>query len=49
MKIGFVLFNGLTFLDFIGFYDVIHRLNLFEETNKRNYIGYLRTFGRSIR
>ena len=32
MKIAFVLFNGITFLDFIGFYDVIHRLNLFEET-----------------
>ncbi|OAB39765.1 DJ-1/PfpI family protein [Paenibacillus glacialis] len=32
MKIGFVVFNGLTFLDFIGFYDVIYRLNLFEET-----------------
>lgn len=32
MKIGFILFNGLTFLDFIGFYDVIHRLNMFEET-----------------
>ncbi|CAM4372123.1 DJ-1/PfpI family protein [Paenibacillus phoenicis] len=31
MKIGFVLFNGITFLDFIGFYDVIYRLNLFEE------------------
>jgi putative intracellular protease/amidase len=32
MKIAFVLFNGVTFLDFIGFYDVIYRLNLFEET-----------------
>ncbi|WMT39681.1 DJ-1/PfpI family protein [Paenibacillus sp. D2_2] len=32
MKIGFVVFNGLTFLDFIGFYDVIYRLNMFEET-----------------
>lgn len=32
VKIGFVLFNGITFLDFIGFYDVICRLNLFEET-----------------
>lgn len=32
MKIGFVLFNGVTFLDFIGFYDVIYRLNMFEET-----------------
>jgi len=32
VKIAFVLFNGVTFLDFIGFYDVIYRLNLFEET-----------------
>ncbi|MBB6733949.1 DJ-1/PfpI family protein [Cohnella zeiphila] len=32
MKIGFVLFDGLTFLDFVGFYDVINRLNLFEDT-----------------
>jgi transcriptional regulator GlxA family with amidase domain len=32
MKIGFVVFNGVTFLDFIGFYDVIYRLNMFEET-----------------
>lgn len=32
MKIGFVVFNGITFLDFIGFYDVIYRLNMFEET-----------------
>ncbi len=32
MRIAFVVFNGLTFLDFIGFYDVIYRLNLFEET-----------------
>lgn len=32
MKIAFVLFNGVTFLDFIGFYDVIYRLNFFEET-----------------
>ena len=32
MKIGFVVFNGITFLDFIGFYDVIYRLNLFEGT-----------------
>ncbi|OUN00560.1 MAG: thiamine biosynthesis protein ThiJ [Paenibacillaceae bacterium ZCTH02-B3] len=29
MKIAFVLFNGVTFLDFVGFYDVIYRLNLF--------------------
>lgn len=32
MKIAFVLFNGLTFLDFAGFYDVINRLNFFEQT-----------------
>jgi transcriptional regulator GlxA family with amidase domain len=32
MKIAFVLFNGVTFLDFVGFYDVIYRLNLFEPT-----------------
>ncbi len=32
MKIGFVVFNGITFLDLIGFYDVIYRLNLFEQT-----------------
>lgn len=32
MRIAFILFNGVTFLDFIGFYDVIHRLKLFEET-----------------
>jgi len=32
MKIGFVLFNGITFLDLIGFYDVIYRLNMFDQT-----------------
>lgn len=32
MKVALVLFNGVTFLDFVGFYDVIYRLNLFEET-----------------
>ncbi|RUT44420.1 DJ-1/PfpI family protein [Paenibacillus anaericanus] len=32
MKIAFVIFNGMTFLDFIGFYDVVYRLNMFEET-----------------
>ncbi|GIP53384.1 DJ-1/PfpI family protein [Paenibacillus vini] len=32
MKIAFVVFNGLTFLDLIGFYDVIYRLNMFEQT-----------------
>jgi putative intracellular protease/amidase len=32
MKLGFVLFNGITFLDFVGFYDVIYRLNFFDKT-----------------
>lgn len=32
MKLAFVLFNGLTFLDFIGFYDVVYRLKGFEAT-----------------
>ena len=32
MKIAFVLFDGVTFLDFIGFYDVIHRLRGFDRT-----------------
>ncbi|WP_339286282.1 DJ-1/PfpI family protein [Paenibacillus sp. FSL R5-0486] len=32
MKMAFVLFDGLTFLDFAGFYDVINRLNFFEPT-----------------
>ncbi|WP_440117945.1 DJ-1/PfpI family protein [Paenibacillus sp. QZ-Y1] len=32
MKIAFVLFDGLTFLDFAGFYDVINRLNFFDQT-----------------
>ncbi|PQP82594.1 thiamine biosynthesis protein ThiJ [Paenibacillus sp. PCH8] len=32
MKIAFFLFDGLTFLDFVGFYDVINRLNFFEQT-----------------
>lgn len=32
MKIAFVLFDGVTFLDFIGFYDMIHRLRGFEPT-----------------
>lgn len=31
MKIGLIAFDGITFLDLIGFYDVIYRLNLFEE------------------
>lgn len=32
MKIAFVLFDGMTFLDFVGFYDVITRLRYFEPT-----------------
>jgi transcriptional regulator GlxA family with amidase domain len=32
MKIAFVLFDGITFLDFVGFYDVITRLRYFEKT-----------------
>lgn len=32
MKIALVLFDGVTFLDFIGFYDVIYRLRGFEAT-----------------
>lgn len=32
MKFAFILFDGVTFLDFVGFYDVINRLNLFEKT-----------------
>lgn len=32
MKIALVLFNGVTFLDFVGFYDVIYRLRQFEPT-----------------
>lgn len=32
MKIALVLFDGVTFLDFVGFYDVIYRLNMFEQT-----------------
>lgn len=32
MKIALVLFNGVTFLDFIGFYDIIYRLNQFDRT-----------------
>lgn len=32
MKLALVLFNGVTFLDFVGFYDVIYRLNLFDKT-----------------
>jgi transcriptional regulator GlxA family with amidase domain len=32
VRIALVLFNGVTFLDFVGFYDVIYRLNLFDKT-----------------
>ncbi|MFD1176646.1 DJ-1/PfpI family protein [Paenibacillus puldeungensis] len=32
MKIALVLFNRVTFLDFVGFYDVIDRLNQFDGT-----------------
>ncbi|MFM9328744.1 DJ-1/PfpI family protein [Paenibacillus mesotrionivorans] len=32
MKIALVLFDGVTFLDFIGFYDVIYRLRGFDRT-----------------
>ncbi len=32
MKIALVLFDGVTFLDFIGFYDVINRLRGFDRT-----------------
>lgn len=37
MKIALVLFNDVTFLDFIGFYDVITRLQLFEETKDATF------------
>jgi transcriptional regulator GlxA family with amidase domain len=33
MKIGFVLFDRVTFLDFVGFYDVITRFRSFEKTS----------------
>ncbi|MCM3783394.1 DJ-1/PfpI family protein [Neobacillus mesonae] len=32
MKIALVVFNGMTFLDFVGFYDVITRLRSYSET-----------------
>lgn len=32
MKIAFILFDGLTFLDFVGFYDVVTRFRMFERT-----------------
>jgi len=32
LKIALVLFDGVTFLDFVGFYDVIYRLRQFEPT-----------------
>lgn len=37
MKIGLVLFNGVTFLDLVGFYDVIYRLKLFEPTKSTTW------------
>jgi transcriptional regulator GlxA family with amidase domain len=33
MKIAFVLFDRVTFLDFVGFYDVITRFRSFEKTS----------------
>jgi cyclohexyl-isocyanide hydratase len=32
MRVAFILFDGITFLDFVGFYDVITRLRYFETT-----------------
>jgi len=32
LRIAFILFNGVTFLDFVGFYDVITRLKYVEST-----------------
>ncbi|MGO4696150.1 DJ-1/PfpI family protein [Paenibacillus sp. 2TAB26] len=34
MKIAFILFDGVTFLDFVGFYDVITRLKYYESTKE---------------
>lgn len=34
MRIALVLFNGVTFLDFVGFYDVIYRLNQFDSSSQ---------------
>lgn len=37
MRMAFVLFHDVTFLDFIGFYDVIHRLRGFPETKNTSW------------
>lgn len=37
VKIAMVVFNGMTFLDFIGFYDVIARLKSCTETNNTTW------------
>jgi len=37
MKIAFILFDGVTFLDFVGFYDVITRLKYFESTKDSSW------------
>lgn len=37
MRIAFVLFDGLTFLDFVGFYDVVTRLRYFEATKDSSW------------
>lgn len=37
MKIAFILFDGITFLDLVGFYDVITRLKYFEATKDTSW------------
>lgn len=37
MKIAFVLFDGVTFLDFVGFYDVVNRMNQFEQATPTSW------------
>lgn len=37
MKIAFVLFDGITFLDFVGFYDVVTRFRMFERTKNSTW------------
>ncbi|WP_068783335.1 DJ-1/PfpI family protein [Paenibacillus phocaensis] len=37
MKMALVLFNGVTFLDFVGFYDVIYRLRQFDKTRETTW------------
>ncbi|QHW31681.1 DJ-1/PfpI family protein [Paenibacillus rhizovicinus] len=37
MRIAFILFDGVTFLDFVGFYDVITRLRFFEKTKDASW------------